>query len=439
MRDADVVGVVDALARRESWPYPVVADWSRDRPDLLPELVAVSVDRLERGSPAVNAVVGLVGEDVLAEQVERAIRVLAGGMDPRDSQAASLVCQVSLQAPGLLAGHLRALWDLDVNGRAYYAPWPWRAARDRAERDRLFGVLIAGDETSAVRARACLMQTRDPDVIEQVLRIGDPGPRYWLNDPRIVGYLDTAGALEPLTPPGLYHVHFPSDFLRPFKWSSARTPVSHPTWESHSSSGVRTRASDGSGQEDGGPADAVRAVFGGTLAGRCPICDGPIHRLLRLDPIPPDLGVSGSTALDLATCLTCLGWVRTVLYAHHQADGTCLQLVPGGDAVQDPEFFTDPLPQADVALVPTKARWRWQDWAVSNGLENLNRVGGEPTWIQGADYPTCDSCAKTMTFLAQLDSLDFADHGEWLWGSGGVAYIFWCDHCRHSATTWQCT
>jgi hypothetical protein len=43
-----------------------------------------------------------------------------------------------------------------------------------------------------------------------------------------------------------------------------------------------------------------------------------------------------------------------------------------------------------------------------------------------------------MHFLAQLDSLDFADGSQWLWGSG-IAYMFWCDPCRISATIWQCT
>ena len=44
-----------------------------------------------------------------------------------------------------------------------------------------------------------------------------------------------------------------------------------------------------------------------------------------------------------------------------------------------------------------------------------------------------------MHFLAQLDSLDFAGHREWLWGSGGIAYVLWCDPCRISAVFWQCT
>lgn len=41
-----------------------------------------------------------------------------------------------------------------------------------------------------------------------------------------------------------------------------------------------------------------------------------------------------------------------------------------------------------------------------------------------------------MRFLLQLDS--GLDDGC-LWGSGGILYVFWCDTCRVSNQTWQCT
>lgn len=45
-----------------------------------------------------------------------------------------------------------------------------------------------------------------------------------------------------------------------------------------------------------------------------------------------------------------------------------------------------------------------------------------------------------MTFLLQLDSdLPTEDGGEWLWGSGGIGYLFWCDSCKVSGLLWQCT
>ena len=45
-----------------------------------------------------------------------------------------------------------------------------------------------------------------------------------------------------------------------------------------------------------------------------------------------------------------------------------------------------------------------------------------------------------MTALLQLDSdLPTADGGEWLWGSGGIGYVSWCDDCAISGAQWQCT
>jgi hypothetical protein len=44
-----------------------------------------------------------------------------------------------------------------------------------------------------------------------------------------------------------------------------------------------------------------------------------------------------------------------------------------------------------------------------------------------------------MRFLLQLDSFDFDDGTSWLWGSGGVLYVLWCETCMTSATLWQCT
>jgi hypothetical protein len=48
-------------------------------------------------------------------------------------------------------------------------------------------------------------------------------------------------------------------------------------------------------------------------------------------------------------------------------------------------------------------------------------------------------CAKTMRLLLQLDSLGRQEDVEWLWGSCGILYVFWCDACSLSATFWQCT
>jgi hypothetical protein len=45
-----------------------------------------------------------------------------------------------------------------------------------------------------------------------------------------------------------------------------------------------------------------------------------------------------------------------------------------------------------------------------------------------------------MSFLLQLDSeLVTQEEAEWLWGSGGIGYFFWCDGCKISGGLYQCT
>ncbi|MDI9682322.1 hypothetical protein QM334_36615, partial [Burkholderia cenocepacia] len=94
----------------------------------------------------------------------------------------------------------------------------------------------------------------------------------------------------------------------------------------------------------------------------------------------------------------------------------------------------------DVDVFAAPARWAWQEWGESNGRQNLSRVGGPPSWVQSSWYPDCPDCGRKMRFAMQLDSeLPQVDGGEWLWGSGGANYTFWCAPCRTSAHLWQCT
>ena len=85
-----------------------------------------------------------------------------------------------------------------------------------------------------------------------------------------------------------------------------------------------------------------------------------------------------------------------------------------------------------------------QDWGLSNGRQNLHRIGGHPCWIQSAEYLECPLCENTMSFLFQLDSdlltkAPGSESREFLWGSGGICYAQWCDHCKVSEYLWQCT
>lgn len=111
------------------------------------------------------------------------VAVLAEGADPQ-SQAASLIAYLSLQDPRLLASDLDLLRDLGVNRGTYYGSWPWRAATDRVPHERLVRLMGSADAATARRARACLLQTRDPGCCGGSPRAGVPGPLLWVLDPR---------------------------------------------------------------------------------------------------------------------------------------------------------------------------------------------------------------------------------------------------------------
>jgi hypothetical protein len=241
------------------------------------------------------------------------------------------------------------------------------------------------------------------------------------------------GAQQPRsTESPVFHLVFENGYLsQPERWIAA-----HPTWH------LTT------------PADSPAMPFGGLLAAHhaggglttCAACGGTLHHLLTLCPVPDGLGVSSMDRIVFACCLSCLGWeVEKLFYTHDPAGQPASTGYTGPHLT--PQFPARPLAPTTVRRSPTPPRWRRQDWGLSNSRENLFRVGGTPTWIQDEDHATCPRCDRTMTALLQLDSslpLTSRTDGdgpeeEWLWGSGGIAYVQWCDACNVSAVFWQNT
>lgn len=76
-----------------------------------------------------------------------------------------------------------------------------------------------------------------------------------------------------------------------------------------------------------------------------------------------------------------------------------------------------------------------QQWAAENHgamRQILGQVGGEPSWLQGDETPTCDKCGNKMSFVAQLEE---GPHRETAmnFGGGGCAYVFRCSCEQPSA------
>ncbi len=96
-----------------------------------------------------------------------------------------------------------------------------------------------------------------------------------------------------------------------------------------------------------------------------------------------------------------------------------------------PESFEDwpELPNVTLSIVPTpRLPFHATDWCAE---PVVSQVGGLPTWIQDAEYPSCVRCQRTMRFVAQLA------HDEIESPSEGIYYAFYCASCRLTATSYQ--
>ncbi|AKU97425.1 hypothetical protein AKJ09_04089 [Labilithrix luteola] len=186
------------------------------------------------------------------------------------------------------------------------------------------------------------------------------------------------------------------------------------------------------------PGEALPSTFafGGAIEGRN--AEGGrvrLEHILTLDPVPPGLGVSASR-LVLAASLWILEDERTESFYRHHPDGT---IETESDEVRPHPAFQS----TQVRLVRSPATKRFQSWGEGTD-ENLYRLGGYPVFVQSPSYPNCIGCGLRMSHLLSLDSglpLEEPRHGttEHAWGSGGVANGFWCDDCRISAWSWDCT
>jgi hypothetical protein len=83
-----------------------------------------------------------------------------------------------------------------------------------------------------------------------------------------------------------------------------------------------------------------------------------------------------------------------------------------------PPFKLVPEPLNDEAASLPSFKWAGGD------VGRRHRLGGEPTFVQKAESPKC-SCGKSMTFYAQLDSIN----DEFVLADCGMIYVFVCFDC----------
>jgi hypothetical protein len=400
---------------------------AEDPPAEATRLVLASLGRIAKSTNFVDLAISFVPDTDISDVAAAAVRRFDA--DPTDENAASIISYLSLQSPPALHPHLSELLRLMPNAEAYYGSYPWRESGLLAF-DELRRAIESSADDLALRdfAWSAMLETRTPQAIQFALQSYDAhrGGLYSnldVNLPWVDHVRRPDGTIARCDGGPVMHLVFDDDYL----WSDVRFPWTtiHPTWRIGQSGET-----------------IARAKFGGVVAdgATCNCCGGPLHHLITLDPLPQGVHVTSVPRLALATCLCCLGYeVHPCCYYQHDAAAGEPRDITVTER-RDPQFESGPLKETTVRLVATPRRWRWQDWAMSNDRENLHRVGGHPCWVQAADVPACPRCAEPMSFLMQFDSdLPTPQTAQFSWGSGGLAYVHWCDGCRVSATFWQCT
>ena len=397
-------------------------------PEAVEALAVASIERFPKGGTFLDATLSYLPENRWDALVRFALDALE--RQGENEAACSVIAYASLQASPSLHPHLDRIFRLRPNDRSYYENYPWRESGTSHFRFLCGAVEQRRSEPErSDRAWRSLLQTRHPDVLAYALnnveavRATSPGlsiAETIQAHLHLVGYHQNDLKLRKLCSESQFHLIFPESYFegesRP-QWL-ARV---HPTWTADSR------------------LETLPIWFGGLVDGECSLCGDRLHRLIELGPIPSGLGVTKIPRIELATCLSCLGWERQPLFYRHDQTGRPEDI--GYQVVKvQPRFPVGPLKETGAHIAVTPHRWRWQDWALSNSRENLTRLGGEPSWVQDAEYPNCPDCGETMRHLHQLDSdLPTADGDEWQWGSGGIAYVSWCDDCKVSGVLWQCT
>ncbi len=372
----------------------------------------------EKGATIFNDSLSYIEKEQFAELIALALDILK---QKANENAAEVIEYASLQFPELLHEHIELLFELRPNESAYYSDYPWRnlpidkidSFKDRFENPQT----SLSDKQKLFN---CLLETRNLDVIESAFQFAkntnlfdkediENYLTYYLES---VGYTLKDGKIVSYCPNPVFHICFPDKYFTndgPVYLSKKQ----HPTWNLK-------------------PAEE-QYEFGGIIKEDE---NNPFIHIITLNPIPEYLKISHLTNLTLGMHIRELNEYESVFYKHDEFG------MPNKiGETKEIEFYNDlPIQKTNVSFAKSPQRWGYQSWGSSNSRENLFRLGGEPTWIQGADVLTCPICNEKMDFLMQLDSeLPNTENDEVYFGSGGICYIFWCDKSKVSGYIMQCT
>lgn len=90
----------------------------------------------------------------------------------------------------------------------------------------------------------------------------------------------------------------------------------------------------------------------------------------------------------------------------------------------------EPLKEYSLELTPREAEAPVIDRLP---VGKRSKLGGWPDWIQADATPLCAKCGEEMSFIAQIDSFEDDSSPEkpgFVFGDGGMLYVFHCFWCR---------
>lgn len=419
-----VEDVIADLARRPpaTGSFEAAYEFADDHPELVVDLVVVGLRGLPKGTPFLDDMIHRAPDETLGTVAADAVRAFTA--DQTNEAAESAIEQVALQDPKSLRPFLQALWPVSASIRSYSRDWPWRGA-DGTEIDRLRNVLADSRQSKDwERAWRCLLESRSAAgwsaAASLVDRVGDQlrGARFseggrdaaWISACfALVGAELVETEVMPIVFPRALHMSIPEEGLAKVtqRWLLRRDP----TWAAADQTLPSARMA--------GPSDAS-----------CVACGSTMRRLVLLDPVPSQIPVHSRRRIDLGYCFTCVGGWGPSWYRHDSQGRPTMLSKPHENPIQ---FELDEVrPEVVIGFHDSGDRWQRQDCGASNSRENLNRLGGEFTWIQNPEPLSCPICGRTMNALLQLD------WGHLIWGEG-ISYVQWCDACAVSGLTFQQT
>lgn len=406
----------------------LAASLDREAPGFLARLMDEIMGRVPAGGRFIDVLLSVLPEESWPALIDRAVERLSGS--ERKDAALQILRQGIFQKPSAVHPHLLRIFLLERREEHGFIG-AFREASLASVRF-LFERALSGDQVERRLVCQALLETRLPEALA-FARVHGKGFAAHLPE---VGFEEASGGFRQLYPERVLHLAFPTPYLDrlPLDVTQRSLGFRHPTWAPM-------------------PKDAPIHSLGGGSSTACRGCGERVPRLILLDPVPPGIGVTGLSRLELVACPACLGFLQEIVHYQHAPDGTAEALpfaAPSMLLEAPPSWIAPPpssgtrsqpdplstLAECAVALVELDPRWRWQDWSTG---PNLHRVGGHPIWIDEAAYPICPGCGKTSSFLLQLDSeLRKGDGQPFQWGKGGIGYVFFCDRCKISSALWQC-